>query len=81
MFAEEKPTLLPLPLEPFRYSQYSERIVHLDGCVEVEAANFKRSISNLSRCSAKICKMPNGSSKTYPRCIYLAATVQFVPSQ
>jgi len=38
MFAEEKPTLLPLPLEPFRYYQYGERIVHLDGCVEVEAA-------------------------------------------
>src|SRR5271165_5939235 len=34
MFAEEKPTLLPLPLEPFRYYQYGERIVHLDGCVE-----------------------------------------------
>ena len=31
MFAEEKPTLLPLPLEPFRYYQYGERIVHLDG--------------------------------------------------
>ena len=38
MFAEEKPTLLPLPLEPFRYYQYGERTVHLDGCVEVEAA-------------------------------------------
>jgi transposase len=40
MFAEEKPTLLPLPLEPFRYYQYGERIVHLDGCVEVEAAYY-----------------------------------------
>jgi len=38
MFAEEKPHLLPLPLEPFRYYQYGERVVHLDGCVEVEAA-------------------------------------------
>src|SRR5271166_2060141 len=38
MFAEEKPTLLPL--EPFRYYQYGERIVHLDGCVEVEAAYY-----------------------------------------
>ena len=40
MFAEEKPTLLPLPLEPFRYYRYGERIVHLDGCVEVEAAYY-----------------------------------------
>ena len=40
MFAEEKPTLLSLPLEPFRYYQYGERIVHLDGCVEVEAAYY-----------------------------------------
>jgi transposase len=40
MFAEEQPTLLPLPLEPFRYYQYGERTVHLDGCVEVEAAYY-----------------------------------------
>jgi hypothetical protein len=30
MFAEEKPHLQPLPLEPFRYYQYGERTVHLD---------------------------------------------------
>jgi transposase len=40
MFVEEKPFLLPLPLEPFRYYQYGERTVHLDGCVEVEAAYY-----------------------------------------
>lgn len=40
MFAEEKPFLLPLPVEPFRYYQYGERILHLDGCVEVEAAYY-----------------------------------------
>jgi hypothetical protein len=40
MFAEEKPTLLPLPVEPFSYYQYGERTVHLDGCVEVEAAYY-----------------------------------------
>ena len=40
MFAEEKPSLLPLPLEPFRYYQHGERTVHLDGCVEVEAAYY-----------------------------------------
>src|SRR5947209_7463384 len=40
MFAEERPLLRPLPLEPFRYYQYGERTVHLDGCVEVEAAYY-----------------------------------------
>src|SRR5229473_5603323 len=40
MFAEEKPHLQTLPLEPFRYYQYGERVVHLDGCVEVEAAYY-----------------------------------------
>jgi transposase len=40
MFAEEKPLLQPLPLEPFRYYQYGVRTVHLDGCVEVEAAYY-----------------------------------------
>jgi transposase len=40
MFAEERPALAPLPLEPFRYYQYGERTVHLDGCVEVEAAYY-----------------------------------------
>jgi transposase len=40
MFAEERPALLPLPIEPFRYYQYGERTVHLDGCVEIEAAYY-----------------------------------------
>jgi hypothetical protein len=40
MFAEEKPFLLPLPIEPFRYYQYGKRTVHLDGCVEVDAAYY-----------------------------------------
>jgi len=40
MFAEERPFLLPLPIEPFRYYHYGERTVHLDGCVEVEAAYY-----------------------------------------
>jgi hypothetical protein len=40
MFAEERPALLPLPVEPFRYYQYGDRTVHLDGCVEVEAAYY-----------------------------------------
>ena len=40
MFAEERSALLPLPVEPFRYYQHGERTVHLDGCVEVEAAYY-----------------------------------------
>ncbi len=40
MFAEEKPSLLPLPLEPFRYYQHGKRGVNLDGCVEVDAAYY-----------------------------------------
>ena len=40
MFAEEKPALQPLPVEPFRYYQYGKRSVNLDGCVEVDAAYY-----------------------------------------
>ena len=29
-----------MPIEPFRYYQYGERVVHLDGCVEVERAYY-----------------------------------------
>ena len=40
MFAEEKPHLLPLPIEPFRYYQFGDRTVHLDGAVEVDGAYY-----------------------------------------
>jgi len=40
MFAEEKPALSPPPLEPFRYYEYGQRVVHLDGCVEIAAAYY-----------------------------------------
>jgi transposase len=40
MFAEERPHLQPLPLEPFRYYRFGTRTVHLDGCVEVEASYY-----------------------------------------
>ena len=40
MFAEEKPHLGALPLEPFRYYRFGKRTVHLDGCVEVDAAYY-----------------------------------------
>ena len=40
MFAEEKPALLALPIEPFRFYQFGGRRVNLDGCVEVDAAYY-----------------------------------------
>jgi transposase len=40
MFAEEQPALQPLPLEPFRYYRFGGRTVHLDGCVEIDAAYY-----------------------------------------
>jgi hypothetical protein len=42
MFAEERSHLLPLPLEPFRFYEYGQRVVNLDGCVEVAAAYCPR---------------------------------------
>jgi transposase len=35
MFAEERPSLQPLPPQPFRYFEHGVRVVHLDGCIEV----------------------------------------------
>lgn len=40
MFAEERPALGPLPVEPFRYYRFGARTVHLNGCVEVEGAYY-----------------------------------------
>jgi transposase len=40
MYAEEKPYLTPLPVEPFRYYQHGNRTVHLDGCFEVAGAYY-----------------------------------------
>lgn len=40
MYAEEKPHLLQLAVEPFRYYVHGERTVHLDGAVEVEGAYY-----------------------------------------
>lgn len=40
MFAEERPALRELPIEPFRYYRFGERSVNLDGCVEVDAAYY-----------------------------------------
>src|SRR3989441_8166111 len=40
MFAEERPALRPLPVEPFRYYQFGTRTVHLDGCIEIDYAYY-----------------------------------------
>ncbi len=40
MFADERPALQPLPVEPFRYYEFGTRTVHLDGCVEVAYAYY-----------------------------------------
>jgi hypothetical protein len=40
MFAEEKPSLRPLPVEPFRFYRHGTRTVHLDGAVEIEGAYY-----------------------------------------
>ena len=67
MFAEEKPFLQTLPVEPFRYYQYGERTVHIDGCVEVDAAYYGappgwigRKVSTCSgtRCSCRLLSIP-----------------------
>jgi transposase len=41
MFAEERPHLLPLPVEPFRYYEFGTRTVHLDGNVEVAGSYYE----------------------------------------
>lgn len=50
MFAEEKPALMPLPIESFHFYQYGERTVHLDGCVEVEAAYYSAPPGHIGQC-------------------------------
>jgi hypothetical protein len=49
MFAEEKPHLLPLPVDPFRYYAHGVRTVHLDGAVEVEGAYYHLPPGHLGR--------------------------------
>jgi len=49
MFAEERPALGALPLTPFRYYQHGTRVVHLDGCVEVDGAYYSAPPGYLGR--------------------------------
>lgn len=50
MFAEEKPSLKPLPIEPFRYFHYGQRVVHLDGHIEVERAYYSVPPGRIGTC-------------------------------
>jgi hypothetical protein len=63
MFAEEKPSLLPLPLEPFRYYQYSERTVHLDGCV-ARAGRRSHGAYRTATCTSTREHSPAGRSRS-----------------
>jgi transposase len=49
MFAEEKPHLLPLPAEPFRYYKQGLRTVHTDGTVEVAAAYYSAPLNRIGQ--------------------------------
>jgi transposase len=49
MFAEEKPYLLPLPAEPFRYYSQGLRTVHTDGTVEVAAAYYSAPLNRIGQ--------------------------------
>jgi len=40
MYEEERPQLVPLPIEPFRYYAFGTRTVHLDGAVEIDGAYY-----------------------------------------
>jgi transposase len=52
MFAEEKASLQPLPIEPFRYFHYGQRVVHLDGHVEVDRAYYSVPPGRIGTCVA-----------------------------
>ena len=49
MFAEERPYLLPLPAEPFRYYHQGLRTVHTDGTVEVAAAYYSAPLNRIGQ--------------------------------
>jgi transposase len=49
LFAEERPHLLALPAERFRYYEFGKRTVHLDGYVEVARAYYAPPPGNIGR--------------------------------
>jgi len=67
MFLEEKPHLLRLPLEPFRYYQYGERVVHLDGCVEVEAGRAPFALDHVRILYSSACGRRNSRTEFFSK--------------
>ena len=57
MFAEEKPALVPLPLEPFRFYRFGERTVNLDGAADASA---QREAIELLRSGRALVMFPEG---------------------
>ena len=49
MFDLERPHLLALPVEPFRYYRHGRRRVHIDGYVEVERAYYEPPPGHIGR--------------------------------
>ena len=63
MFAEGKPSLQVLPLEPFRYYQYGKRTVHIDGCVDSSIERIPaEDVDNLLRVAHADSLGPDGQS-------------------
>lgn len=54
MLAEERSSLLPLPLEPFRYYQYGERTVHLSRSKRRTTARHRAGSAGECRCSGTL---------------------------
>src|SRR5881409_3963007 len=68
MFAEEKPALLPLPIEPFRYYQYGDA-----SCIWMAASKSKRPTTACHRAGLESSSTSNGirfmSAFSIPKCI------------
>ena len=72
-----------LPLEPFRYYQYGERTVHLDGCVEVEAAYYSAPplwIGRRGTCNGFACSIPRPANCCASRAAAIESTRTTGPS-
>jgi transposase len=48
-FELEKPHLVPLPSESFRYFEYGTRPVHMHGCIEIQGAYYRAPLPYLGR--------------------------------
>ena len=60
MFAEEKPALLPLPLEPFRYSSTAS-----GSCIWTVASKSRRPTTDYLRAGSDVWSTCNGTNSTF----------------